>query len=91
MLDANTFKAHARAAGYPEPEAGGLAPGHQSSDMHTHEFDAMIFVTSGEITVGRSDGATTFRAGDWCEVLAGTPHTESVGPEGVQYLSAKRS
>jgi mannose-6-phosphate isomerase-like protein (cupin superfamily) len=90
-MDVETFKAQVAAAGYPEPEAGGLKPGHLNSHMHTHDFDAMIMVTRGEITIGRDEGTTTFKAGDWCEVLKGTMHTEAVGPEGVQYLFAKRS
>jgi len=90
-MDVKTFQAQALAAGYPEPEASSQKPGHLNAEMHTHDFDAMIMVTGGEITIGREEGATTFKAGDWCEVLKGTLHTEAVGPEGVQYLSAKRS
>ena len=90
-MDVKIFLMQALAAGYPEPEAGGLKPGHLNAEMHTHDFDAMIMVTSGAITIGREEGSTTFRTGDWCEVHKGTMHTEAVGPEGVQYLSAKRS
>ena len=48
-------------------------------------------MTDGAITLGIDGKKTTYAAGDWCEVPAGTIHTEEVGPHGVSLLVAKRS
>jgi quercetin dioxygenase-like cupin family protein len=47
-------------------------------------------VLDGEITITRGGKAQTFRAGDSCEVPAGTVHAEQIGPEGVRYLAGRR-
>ncbi|HVB18090.1 MAG TPA: cupin domain-containing protein [Stellaceae bacterium] len=69
-----------------EMEAGGTGP------EHCHEFDALLFVLKGEMTIACNGTPETFRAGDLCSVAAGTPHTEQFGSknEGVHYLAAWR-
>jgi quercetin dioxygenase-like cupin family protein len=57
---------------------------------HCHDFDARLFVLGGEITITRDNAAETFRAGQCCEVPAGSMHAEQVGPEGVAYISGRR-
>jgi quercetin dioxygenase-like cupin family protein len=59
---------------------------------HSHEFDALLFVLNGEMTIACNGKPETFRAGDVCSVPAGTPHTEQFGSgkAGVHYLAAWR-
>ncbi len=83
------FKKHLADEGYEDAgrvewEAGLF------NDSHTHEFDASIFVVSGEITTMRGAGPETFMAGDACTLGAETPHTEQVGSEGVTFLVGRR-
>jgi mannose-6-phosphate isomerase-like protein (cupin superfamily) len=59
---------------------------------HSHEFDALLFVLKGEMTIACNGTPQTYRAGEWCSVPAGTPHTEQFGSgaAGVHYLAAWR-
>ena len=85
------FERKLQAEGYTElfdrhMEASGTGP------EHSHEFDALLFVLKGEMTIARNGKPETFRAGDLCSVPAGTLHTEQFGSgsEGVHYLAAWR-
>jgi quercetin dioxygenase-like cupin family protein len=60
------------------------------NDTHTHDFDAQLLFLDGEMTIVRGGKAQTFRAGDTCEVLAGTVHAEQIGPQGVRYIAGRR-
>jgi quercetin dioxygenase-like cupin family protein len=59
---------------------------------HSHEFDALLLVLEGEMTIACNGKPQTFRAGDTCSVPAGTPHTEKygAGSAGVHYLAGRR-
>ncbi len=59
-------------------------------DTHTHDFSASVLVLSGEMTVTTESGATTCRASDTDSLVAGTPHSEKVGPEGVRFLVGRK-
>ena len=65
-------------------------PSNTFNDTHTHEFSACVLVLEGEITVTTAEGATTCRANDTFQLVAGTPHSEQVGPDGVKFLSGRR-
>ena len=85
------FERKCQAEGYTElfdrqMEASG------TGSQHTHEFDALLFVLQGEMTIACNGKPETFRAGDLCSVPAGTPHTEQFGSgtKGVHYLAAWR-
>lgn len=60
------------------------------NDTHTHDFGAFLLVLDGEITVATADRTTTCRAGDTFALDAGIPHSETVGPAGVTFLSGRR-
>lgn len=60
-------------------------------DTHTHDFSASLLVLSGEMTVTTASGTTTCRAGDTDALVAGTPHSEKVGPKGVRFLVGRKS
>ena len=88
-MDQKTFEAELRRDGY-QVAHGGLKPGLVNPE-HAHDFDARVMVFGGEITIVRDGKAETFRAGDSCSVPAGTLHAEHVGPEGVAYMSGRRT
>tara|TARA_R110002073_G_scaffold321820_1_gene498097 strand:+ start:527 stop:799 length:273 start_codon:yes stop_codon:yes gene_type:complete len=89
-MDAQSFSQKAVADGFAEPYARDLSVASDPAP-HAHDFDARVMVTDGAITLGIDGKKTTYAAGDWCEVPAGTIHTEEVGPHGVSLLVAKRS
>jgi quercetin dioxygenase-like cupin family protein len=64
----------------------------ETGPEHSHEFDALLFVLEGEMTIACNGKPMTFRAGDLCSVPAGTPHTEQFGSgtASVHYLAAWR-
>ena len=69
-----------------EVEAGLEGP------QHSHEFDALLLILDGEMTIACNGKPVTFRAGDTCAVPAGTLHTEKYGSGtvGVHYLAGRR-
>jgi quercetin dioxygenase-like cupin family protein len=90
-MDRAEFAQKLQAEGYTElfdrkMDASGTGP------EHSHEFDALLFVLEGEMTITCNGKPQTVRAGDLCSVPAGTPHTEQFGSknEGVHYLAAWR-
>jgi quercetin dioxygenase-like cupin family protein len=56
--------------------------------MHSHELSAIALVMSGEFTLALESESTTFGPGEWCELEAGTVHTERTGPNGATLLLA---
>jgi quercetin dioxygenase-like cupin family protein len=64
----------------------------ETGPEHSHEFDALLFVLEGEMTIACDGKPETFGIGDLCSVPAGTPHTEQFGSgtAGVHYLAAWR-
>lgn len=64
-------------------------PGYAMGD-HAHPFDACALITAGSITLDVGGVASTYYAGDVFRLTAGTPHTESAGPEGVSYWVGRR-
>ena len=88
-MDRNAFEAAAVADGYEVSES--FKPAAPDNGQHTHDFDARLFILSGEATMTFADGPVTYRAGDVCDVTAGTRHSEAFGPDGCAYLVAKRS
>ena len=61
------------------------------NDQHAHEFDASVFVLSGELSVTTENGdKTTCRANDTFSLLAGRLHTEVTGAQGVRFLAGRR-
>ena len=83
------FEDELRKRGYGEPQITTFEP-NVHKEMHTHDFSAMVMVTSGELTVGYKDGSVTYGPGDWCEVEAGTPHSERAGSAGATALAGRK-
>ena len=87
-MDRAEFEADVRREGY-ELRAGEIEPNvHRAA--HAHEFDARLFVLEGSITLVFGDKRCTYRAGESCNVPAGTMHEEHTEVDGVRYLAGRR-
>jgi quercetin dioxygenase-like cupin family protein len=88
-MEATDFYAILRAEGFPEAARRSLPAGQAAPD-HTHDFDAKVLILAGAFTVTKDGIATTHRPGDVFAMPAGHRHAEQAGPDGVEYLSARR-
>ena len=88
-MEARDFADLLRAEGFSEPMPRSLPAG-QSAPEHSHEFDAKGLILSGAFTLTVDGVATTYRPGDVFSMPAVRRHAEKVGPEGVDYLAARR-
>jgi quercetin dioxygenase-like cupin family protein len=85
------FETKLAAEGYSEVVDREMAAS-ETNREHSHEFDALLLILDGEMTVACNGKPMTFRAGDTCTMPAGTPHTEKygAGTAGVHYLAGRR-
>ena len=79
------FRSELAAQGYGEPRSYEFEPD-ADGELHSHEFSAMAMVTEGEFRLGLTDETRVMGVGDWCEVSAGTLHSEMAGPVGATLL-----
>lgn len=59
-------------------------------DTHTHTFEAKALILSGQININVQGKDTLYQPGQVFHLMAGTPHTELYGPEGVTYLVGRK-
>ena len=59
--------------------------------LHGHEFDARVLVLDGELSMVYEDRVEVLRAGDTCDVPAGTLHSEQPGAHPAHGLLAVRT
>lgn len=71
------------------PHGWGNAPGDRYG-AHAHDYDKVLYCVSGGITFHTDSGDFALAAGDRLEVDAGTSHSATVGPDGVECLEASR-
>jgi quercetin dioxygenase-like cupin family protein len=88
-MNESDFKQRMQEKGYTNPQVKEYEP-NQDEPMHTHEVSVMALVLDGEITLVLEDGATTYAAGEWCELPANTLHTERTGSSGATILLAHK-
>jgi quercetin dioxygenase-like cupin family protein len=88
-MDRAEFEADVRREGY-ELREGGMEP-NVHRDTHAHDFDARVFVLQGLITLVIGADRHTYRAGDSCNIPAGTMHEEHTEADGVRYLAGRRA
>lgn len=84
------FRSQLSAAGYGEPTITSYEPNADGA-FHTHDFSAMLMVTSGEFHLVLEDRTDVMTEGDWCEVPAGTVHYEKSGADGASVLAGKKN
>ncbi len=88
-MNQSEFEADLKREGY-EVFYGGLRADQMNPD-HTHDWHARVMVTGGEITITRDGKAEKFGVGDSCAVAAGEMHAETVGAQGVAFVSGRRA
>lgn len=69
------------------PRAWANAPGDRYS-AHSHPYHKVLYCLSGSIVFHTADGDIELHPGDRLEVEAGTEHSATVGPAGVECLEA---
>ena len=88
-MNRDAFVAAAKAEGFAEPVAIARDASYRLDD-HEHSFDAFALITQGAFTIEVAGQATTYPAGSTFRLSAWTPHVEWAGPQGVEYLAARR-
>lgn len=58
---------------------------------HRHPFHKVLYCISGSITFHTPDGDVPLEAGDRLDLPAGTPHSATVGDDGVVCMEAPRT
>lgn len=58
--------------------------------LHTHPFEAKALILSGELRLDVDGAQQSYRPGQVFHLLAGIPHSEQYGPQGVEYLVGRR-
>ena len=59
-------------------------------ESHTHPFEAKALILAGEIRIMTDAGERIYRQGDIFHLKTNEPHSESYGPQGVEYLVGRR-
>ena len=57
---------------------------------HAHDYDIRGLVLDGIFIVAQDNKPVTYRAGDVFFVVAGTSHTEEIGPQGAKILVGRK-
>ena len=57
---------------------------------HTHPTETAHIILEGEMTLVMDGQTHTFRAGERCDVPAGTGHSVKMGPAGCRYLIGEK-
>lgn len=72
-----------------EPSTWSNGPGFRYAS-HTHPYHKVLYCVSGSITFHTPDGDTNLAAGDRLDLPPGTPHSATVGSDGVTCMEAPR-
>jgi quercetin dioxygenase-like cupin family protein len=64
-------------------------PDRRYSD-HAHPVETAHIILEGEMTLTMDGRSTTYRAGERCDVPAGTVHAARMGPAGCRYLIGEK-
>ncbi|HEV8385150.1 MAG TPA: cupin domain-containing protein [Candidatus Acidoferrales bacterium] len=65
------------------------APGAFYPD-HTHDALSAHIILEGEMTLTVNGETRTYRAGERCDVPAGTVHSAEMGPQGYRYIIGEK-
>jgi mannose-6-phosphate isomerase-like protein (cupin superfamily) len=57
---------------------------------HAHATETAHIILDGEMTLAQAGSTQTFRAGERCDVPAGTVHSARIGPRGCRYLVGEK-
>lgn len=89
-MNADSFHKMVTSEGYSEPVLVEREP-NGFVDVHTHPFEAKALILDGMIEIGLGNEIERFEPGAVFHLHHEQPHWERYGPEGVVYLSARRS
>jgi quercetin dioxygenase-like cupin family protein len=89
-MNHQTFHDELKANGFDEAVGIDRPVGYAMGE-HQHPFDACALITAGDITLVVEGVSRHYRVGDVFRLPAGTLHLEAAGPEGVSFLSGRRS
>jgi quercetin dioxygenase-like cupin family protein len=89
MMDETAYREKVAAEGYDAPEVI-VREANTDNQPHTHDFGASALILEGEITVTTADGPTTCRTGDSFALDARVEHRETIGPDGLRMLIARK-
>jgi quercetin dioxygenase-like cupin family protein len=71
------------------PHSWGNEPGYEY-EWHSHDYHKVLYCVSGSIVFHTEEGDFDLGPGDRLDVEAGTGHSATVGPDGVQCMEAAR-
>ena len=57
---------------------------------HAHAGSTAHIILEGEMTLTMDGASQTYRAGDRCDVPAGTTHSAQMGPQGCRYIVGEK-
>lgn len=89
-MNIQAFHDELKAQGFDNAVAVDRPVGYAMGEHH-HPFDACGLITAGDITLVVDGVSSHYRVGDEFRLSAGTPHLEAAGPQGVSYLSGRRT
>lgn len=72
-----------------EPETWSNQPGYVYGE-HEHDYHKVLFCVEGSITFHIREGDIEIHPGDRLDLSPGTPHSATVGPDGVTCMEAAR-
>ena len=85
----DAFESELKSAGYVEIETKAIEP-RPVNAAHAHDYDIKGLVLDGIFIVAQDNKPVTYRAGDVFFVVAGTNHTEEIGPQGAKILVGRK-
>lgn len=86
-MEPEGIAADAFAAEGLEPHTWSNEPGYRYGE-HQHDFHKVLFCVRGSITFHTPDGDVSLGSGDRLDLPPGTPHSATVGPDGVTCMEA---
>jgi len=89
-MDIETFKQVVLSEGFSEPVEV-IRDANFFIDVHKHPFEAKALILEGQIEIGLGETGSRFLPGDIFHLSHEQLHWERYGPEGVVYLSARKS
>jgi cupin superfamily acireductone dioxygenase involved in methionine salvage len=55
---------------------------------HSHDYDKVLYCVQGGVTFHLKDGDVVLHPGERIDIPAGTAHSATVGPDGVECMEA---
>lgn len=88
IADPESIAANAFAAEGLVPRTWSNQPGYTYAEHH-HPYHKVLFCVEGSITFHIPDGDVFLRPGDRLDLAPNTPHSATVGPDGVSCMEAQ--